>query len=132
MRDQLEVFDAGEEGLSRADRGQVERAREVTGQGLTIPQACKRIGISDQSIDGPETRPIKGRRGPAAQSIGAGEPPSEANRRRLDARHLDAEGPAKVKMVSPFSTRTTWVAHGPLQIRVEMLLLLITTIRTET
>jgi hypothetical protein len=31
MRDQLEVFDAGEEVLSGADRGQVERAREAPG-----------------------------------------------------------------------------------------------------
>lgn len=39
------------EALQRgADCGQAARGVEVAGQGLTIPQACKRLGISDQTF----------------------------------------------------------------------------------
>jgi hypothetical protein len=50
MRDQLDVFDAGEEVLSGADRSQVDRAREAPGPRTHHSQACKRIGISDQTF----------------------------------------------------------------------------------
>jgi mannose-6-phosphate isomerase-like protein (cupin superfamily) len=53
VRDQVEGIDAREVVLGRADRRQVEREDEkLQGLGLTIPQACKRIGISDQTVNG--------------------------------------------------------------------------------
>jgi hypothetical protein len=34
---------------SGADRREVERGGELKGQGMTIPQSCMRLGISDHS-----------------------------------------------------------------------------------
>src|ERR1700687_5181756 len=53
----------------------------------------------------PEVRRIEGGRGPKAEGTGARERPAEADHRRQGAGVLDAEGPSKVKMVSPARRR---------------------------
>jgi transposase-like protein len=56
---------------------------KLQGQGLTIPQACKRIGISDQTFYRWRIKygALKGGRGAAAEGLGAGEQPVETDRR---------------------------------------------------
>lgn len=45
----MEVAD-GSEALQRgADRRELREAEKLQGQGMTIPQSCKRLGISDQT-----------------------------------------------------------------------------------
>lgn len=46
----MEVFDALEALQRGADRRQVPGAGEAARAGLTIPQSCKRVGISDQTF----------------------------------------------------------------------------------
>ncbi len=50
VRVQLEEIDAGKEVLGGANHRQVERAREAAGPRTDGGQACKRIGISDQTF----------------------------------------------------------------------------------
>ena len=50
LRARLEVSGAREALHGGADRGQAATGREAAGRGLTIPQTCKRLGISDQTF----------------------------------------------------------------------------------
>ena len=50
LRARLEVSDAREALQRGADRREAAGAEKLQGQGLTIPQACKRIGVSDQTF----------------------------------------------------------------------------------
>jgi hypothetical protein len=44
----MEVLDASEALQRGADRRRLREAERLQAQGLTIPQACERLGISDQ------------------------------------------------------------------------------------
>jgi putative transposase len=46
----MEVIHAQQTLLRGADRCEAARGGETPGQGLTIPQLCKRLGISDQTF----------------------------------------------------------------------------------
>src|SRR5436305_2908864 len=73
---------------------------KLQAQGLTIPQACKRIGISDQTFYRWRIR-YGALKEDEAQRLKAleQEQPSEEDRRG-GARHLDAQGSAAGKLVS--------------------------------
>ena len=85
---------------------------KLQGQGLTVVQACKRIGISDHTFFRWRTRygALKEDEAQRLKAFGAGERPAEADRGRPDTRHLHAQGAAKVKMVSPARCRDA-VSH---------------------
>jgi transposase-like protein len=50
LRARLEVSGAEEALQRRADRGEAERGGEASGARLTIPQSCKRLGVSEQTF----------------------------------------------------------------------------------
>ena len=85
----------------------LREAESHQAQGLTIPQACKRLG--DQRADvlplADQVRRVEGGRGAAAEGARAGEQPLEEDRCRAGAGHLDAQGPAAGKLVSPARRR---------------------------
>ena len=80
---------------------------KLQAQGLTIPQDLQAdrdlrpglLPLADQ------VRRAQRGRGPAPEGARAREQPAEADRGRAAARHLDAEGPAAGKMVSPARRR---------------------------
>ena len=78
----------------------LREAERLQGQGLTIAQVCKRLGISDQTFFRwrIKVRSAKRGRGPTAQGSGAGEPPPEEDRGRAGPRHPDAVGPRAGKV----------------------------------
>jgi hypothetical protein len=80
---------------------------KLQGQGLTIPQACKRIGISDQTFYRWRLKygALKEDEAQRLKALEQEEQPAEANRGRPDPRSIDVEGPPKVKMVSPARCR---------------------------
>ncbi len=85
---------------------------KLQGQGLTIPQACKRIGVSDQTFYRWRTKygALKEDEAQRLKALGAGERPLEADRRGAGFGYLDAEGFEAGKMVSP-SRRRDAVAY---------------------
>jgi putative transposase len=50
LRARLEVIDAREALQREADRGEAAAGGELQAEGLTIPQTCKRLGISDRTF----------------------------------------------------------------------------------
>jgi transposase len=46
----MEWFGVGEEVLGGADHREVARGREASGEGMSIPAASKKVGISDQTF----------------------------------------------------------------------------------
>lgn len=78
---------------------EVERLQR---QGLSIPQAAKKIGVTDRTIYRwrLRLRSAEGGRGAAAEALGAGERPAEEDRGRPGVRYLAAERPAAGRMVS--------------------------------
>lgn len=84
----------------------LREAERLQGQGLTMPQLCKRLGISDQTFYPWRLKyGALGRTRPAAKGLGARERPPEEDRRRPRRRHRDAEVPRAGKMVSPTRRR---------------------------
>jgi transposase len=65
---------------------------KLQGQGLTIPQACKRIGIADQTFYRWRLKygALKEDEAQRVKALEQENSPSEANRRRPDPRHLHA------------------------------------------
>jgi transposase-like protein len=93
----MEVFDATSVEQIVA---KLREAEKLQAQGLTIiPQACKRLGISDQTFYRwrIKVRRLEGGRGAAAEGAGAGRQPFEADRCRAGAGYLDVEGSAAGK-----------------------------------
>ena len=85
----------------------LREAEKLQAQGLTIPQACKRLGISDQTFYRWRIKygALKEDEAQRLKALGAGEQPVEEDRRRAGAGHFDAEGSAAGKMVSPARRR---------------------------
>jgi transposase len=61
----------------------LREAEKLQGQGMTIPQTCKRLRISEQTFYRWRTklRRVEGRRGASAQGARAGERQAEADHR---------------------------------------------------
>ena len=84
----------------------LREAERLQGQGLSIAQVCKRLGISDQTFFRWKVRGAEGGRGgPAPQGLGAGERPPEEDRGRAGPGHLHAQGPRGGDLVSPARRR---------------------------
>lgn len=81
----------------------LREAEKLQAQGLTIPQLCKRLGISDQTFYRWRLKygALKEGRGAAAEGVGAGERSPEADRGRAGVGHQHAQGSATGKLVSP-------------------------------
>ena len=97
----------------------LREAERLQGQGMTIPQVCKRLQISEQTfyrwrikygaLKEDEAQRLKG--------LGAGECAAEADRGRAGVGHLDAQGPRSGKILSPARRRDA-VAHLTRKYRV--------------
>jgi len=77
----------------------LREAEKHQAQGLTVPQTCKRLGVSEQTFYRWRIKygALKGGRGAAVEGAGAGKRPLEEDRCRAGAGHFDAQGPAAGK-----------------------------------
>jgi transposase-like protein len=77
----------------------LREAEKLQAQGLTIPQACKRLGISDQTFYRWRIKygALKEDEAQRLKALEQGERQVEEDRGRAGARHLDAQGSAAGK-----------------------------------
>jgi len=88
----------------------IAKLREVeklTGQGMTIPMAAKKVGITDQTFYRWRIRygALKEDEAKVAAVAQTGEHTTEADRGRAGARHLDAAGSTTGEILSPARRR---------------------------